>query len=66
MATKKVLLTRKWSGHEAGELIEEQDYTADSMIRKGYGVSYKEPKPKPPPDWLEVPGNPLKIGRAHV
>lgn len=45
MASKKrILLTRKWDGHDAGEIIEEADYTVESMIRKGYGTPYVEPK----------------------
>jgi hypothetical protein len=42
--TKKVLLTRDWSGHAAGEIVEEWVVTADSMIRKGYGQEYHEPR----------------------
>jgi hypothetical protein len=41
---KKVLLTRLWSGHQAGEVVEEDAPCADSMVRKGYGVPYEEPK----------------------
>lgn len=37
MATKRILLTRMWDGHPAGEIIEEADFTVDSMVRKGYG-----------------------------
>jgi hypothetical protein len=40
MEKKRVLLTRKWSTHEAGEIIEEDAPCAESMIRKGYGVPY--------------------------
>ena len=57
MATKRILLTRKWSGHEAGEIIEEQDFTVDSMIRKGYGTLYRGPQPSAAQK-LEVPGSP--------
>ena len=32
-----VLLERKWSGHEAGEVVTVEDYTAKSMVRKNYG-----------------------------
>jgi uncharacterized protein YgiM (DUF1202 family) len=32
-----VLLERKWSGHPAGEVVTVEDYTANSMIKKGYG-----------------------------
>lgn len=37
MATKRILLTRDWSGHKAGEIVEEWDKTVESMVRKGYG-----------------------------
>jgi len=47
MATKRILLARKWSGHEAGEIVEEQDFTVDSMVRKGYGVEIAPPRVKP-------------------
>lgn len=40
MPTKKVRLIRPWSGHAAGEIIEEWVVTADSMIRKGFAVAY--------------------------
>lgn len=42
--TKKVRLIREWSGHQAGEIIEEWTVTADSMIRKGYAVAYESPR----------------------
>lgn len=32
-----VFLDRKWSGHEAGETVTVECYTAESMVRKGYG-----------------------------
>lgn len=44
--TKKILLTKPWSGHQAGEVIEEWEVTVDSMIRKGYGTLYEDPKPR--------------------
>ena len=47
LKTKKILLTRKWSGHEAGEIVEEWEVTVDSMIRKGYGQEYKPKPPRP-------------------
>jgi len=37
MKTVKVFLTREWSGHEAGETVTVEDFTAESMVRKGYG-----------------------------
>jgi len=37
MATKRILLTRPWDGHAAGTVVEEADFTVDSMVRKGYG-----------------------------
>ena len=47
MATKRILLTQKWSGHEAGEIVTEEDFTVDSMVRKGYGQEIPEAsKPK--------------------
>jgi len=52
--TKKVLLTRAWSGHEPGEIITEWEVTADSMIRKDYGIPYEEPKPQPARPQREV------------
>ncbi len=52
MATKRILLTRLWAGHPAGEIVEEQDFTVDSMVRKGYG------KELPAAGELEIPGNP--------
>jgi hypothetical protein len=48
MKTKKVLLTRQWSGHAAGEIVEEWEVTADSMIRKGFGTEYREPPRRRP------------------
>jgi hypothetical protein len=44
MEKKKVLLTRLWDGHAAGEVVEEDAPCADSMVRKGYGIPYEEPK----------------------
>ncbi len=44
MATKWIQLDRPWSGHTAGETLEEQDYTVDSMVRKGYGHIVPAPK----------------------
>lgn len=38
MATKRIRLTRLWDGHPAGEIVTEQDFTVDSMVRKGYGM----------------------------
>jgi hypothetical protein len=46
MQTKRILLTRQWDGHAAGEVVEEWVVTVDSMIRKGYGLEVK-PEPKP-------------------
>ena len=37
MKMKKVFLTRQWSGHEAGETVTVEDFTAESMVRKNYG-----------------------------
>jgi len=43
-----VLLEKKWSGFEAGETVTVEDYTAESMVRKGYGriVNLKKSQPK--------------------
>jgi hypothetical protein len=51
MATKRIRLTRLWDGHPAGEIVTEQDYTVDSMVRKGYGVEVP-----PEPDKVDAPG----------
>lgn len=58
--TKKIRLTRPWSGHRAGEVIEEWEVTVASMIRKGYGTEYHKPKPAPAAEPLhpEKPGSP--------
>jgi hypothetical protein len=32
-----VFLERQWSGHEADEIVTVEDYTANSMVKKGYG-----------------------------
>ena len=32
-----VRLTKDWFGHEAGETVTVEDFTAESMVRKGYG-----------------------------
>lgn len=45
MATKRIKLVRPWSGHAAGEVIEEADFTVDSMVRKGYGIELPAAKP---------------------
>lgn len=34
---KDVLLERDWSGHEKGEIVTVEDYTAESMEKKNYG-----------------------------
>lgn len=49
MATKKIQLIREWSGHQAGEIVEEQDFTVESMIRKGFGVPYEGSRVKSHP-----------------
>lgn len=49
MDKKKIRLTRLWAGHQPGEIVEEDAPCADSMIRKGYGVEYKEPERKKKP-----------------
>lgn len=47
MKTKLIQLTRLWDGHPAGEIIEEADFTVDSMVRKGYGnVISARPAPR--------------------
>ncbi len=53
MARKRILLTRLWDGHPAGTIVEEEDYTVDSMVRKKYGTIVPA-KPERP----ELPGNP--------
>lgn len=48
MATKRICLTRLWDGHPAGEIVEEQDFTVDSMVRKGYGTEITRQEPSRP------------------
>ena len=48
MKMLSVRLTKKWSGHEAGETVTVEDYTAESMVRKGYGDLVKAaPRERP-------------------
>lgn len=46
MATKRIRLTRLWDGHPAGEIVTEQDFTVDSMVRKGYGKEITKEAPR--------------------
>ena len=41
MKTLHVELSRLWDGHEAGEVVTVEDYTARSMVKKGYGKLVK-------------------------
>ncbi|MDD4890148.1 MAG: hypothetical protein PHU85_09475 [Phycisphaerae bacterium] len=48
MKMLSVTLSKKWSGHKAGETVTVEDYTAESMVRKGYGEIVKPtPRQKP-------------------
>jgi hypothetical protein len=56
MEMKKILLGRLWDGHPAGSIVEVEDYTADSMVRKGYGEIYKHlPKKNPNVETADAP-----------
>jgi len=45
----QVKLTRLWDGHAAGAVVTVEDYTAESMVRKGYGEILKAPATDPAP-----------------
>ncbi|MDI9433120.1 MAG: hypothetical protein QM570_15495 [Planctomycetota bacterium] len=46
MKMLSVKLAKKWSGHEAGETVTVEDFTAESMVRKGYGqIVPNRPRP---------------------
>ena len=53
---KRILLSRLWDGHPEGGIVEVEDITAVSMIRKGYGTEVQperhtiEVKPYSKPD----------------
>lgn len=44
----RVLLTRKWSDWDAGDIITMDSEKADRVIAKGYGEHYKPPKSRGP------------------
>jgi len=51
MEKKRVLLTRLWSSHQPGEIVEEDAPCADSMVLKGYGtIVTRRPPAKPVPE----------------
>lgn len=73
MARVKILdvfLERDWSGHKADEIVTVEDYTAHSMVKKGYGriitpVEKKKIESAKKPQ-VETADNPMAAEKAVV